>query len=46
MNWSGEKAAPAINSGTLPGPMLQRGFWLYLWRVPCSARLRLSLMNR
>jgi hypothetical protein len=25
--------APAIHTLTLPGPMLQRGFWLYVWRV-------------
>ena len=24
---------PAIHSLTLPGPMLRRGFWLYVWRV-------------
>lgn len=25
--------APAIHTLTLPGPMLQRGFWLYVWRI-------------
>lgn len=25
--------APATHSMTLPGPMLRRGFWLYVWRV-------------
>ena len=24
---------PSIHSLTLPGPMLQRGFWLYVWRI-------------
>lgn len=26
-------SAPATHKLTLPGPMLQRGFWLYVWRV-------------
>lgn len=25
--------APSTHRLTLPGPMLQRGFWLYVWRV-------------
>ena len=25
--------SPAVHTLTLPGPMLQRGFWLYVWRV-------------
>lgn len=33
MNWSGEMTTPAIYAATLPGPMLRRGFWLYVWRI-------------
>jgi hypothetical protein len=29
--------APATHVLTLPGPMLRRGFWLYVWRVETSA---------
>jgi hypothetical protein len=28
---------PATHVLTLPGPMLQRGFWLYVWRVETPA---------
>ena len=38
-----EEAMPAIDTFrlTLPGPMLRRGFWLYVWRVinPHAAEL-------
>ena len=26
-------STPSLHRLTLPGPMLQRGFWLYVWRV-------------
>ena len=29
---------PAIHILSLPGPMLQRGFWLYVWRVETPQR--------
>lgn len=28
---------PATHTLTLPGPMLRRGFWLYVWRVETPA---------
>ena len=30
---SGSPATASLHRLTLPGPMLQRGFWLYVWRV-------------
>ena len=30
---SGSPATASLYRLTLPGPMLQRGFWLYVWRV-------------
>ncbi|GAA6208432.1 hypothetical protein NBRC116601_17250 [Cognatishimia sp. WU-CL00825] len=32
---------PELHQMTLPGPMLQRGFWLYVWRVETPNRERL-----
>ena len=43
----GQDAAskPDVHQLTLPGPMLQRGFWLYVWRVetPKGERLLLAV---
>ncbi|PYE22962.1 hypothetical protein C8J32_10912 [Rhizobium sp. PP-CC-3A-592] len=38
---SGATATASLHRLTLPGPMLQRGFWLYVWRVqtPIGERL-------
>lgn len=34
-------AMPSLHRLTLPGPMLQRGFWLYVWRVEAPTGERL-----